>query len=63
VLNPVENSGGMDYTKTVVDPIRQVAPRSQIRGFVEDYSPVKAEVLMLEGEIHLGRKPVRPSLV
>lgn len=47
----------MDYTKTVVDPIRQVVPRSRVRGLVEDFT-VTAEVLLLEGETHLGRKPV-----
>ncbi|KAF8575349.1 hypothetical protein K439DRAFT_1370155 [Ramaria rubella] len=49
-------AGGMDYTKTVVDPIKQVVPRSRVRGFLEDYT-VEAEVLLLEGETHLGRKP------
>ncbi|KAF8516366.1 hypothetical protein JB92DRAFT_3082720 [Gautieria morchelliformis] len=49
-------AGGMDYTKTVVDPIRQVVPRNRIRGVVEDYT-VTAEILLLEGETHLGRKP------
>lgn len=48
----------MDYTKTVVDPVTEVVPRSRLRGFVEDFT-VKAEVLLLEGETHLGRKPVR----
>jgi hypothetical protein len=52
----------MDYTKTVVDPIRQVVPRSRVRGVVEDYT-VTATVLLLEGETHLGRKPVRPVLI
>ena len=49
----------MDYTKTVVDPIRQVVPRSRVRGLVEDFRAVTAKVLLLEGETHLGRKPVR----
>lgn len=48
----------MDYTKTVVEPIRQVVPRYTLRGFKEDYGDVDADVLLIEGEIHLGRKPV-----
>lgn len=51
-------SGGMDYTKTVVEPIRQVVPRHTLRGFKEDYEDISADVLLIEGEIHLGRKPV-----
>ena len=51
----------MDYTKTVIEPIKQAVPRSRVRAWVEDYSSVTAEVLFLEGEVHLGRKPVRPS--
>ncbi|KAI0068212.1 hypothetical protein BV25DRAFT_1818597 [Artomyces pyxidatus] len=48
---------GMDYTKTVVDPIRQVVPRYSLRGFTEDYQFVDADVVLLAGETHLGRKP------
>lgn len=47
----------MDYTKTVVDPLKEVVPRSRVRGFTEDFN-VGGEVLLLEGETHLGRKPV-----
>lgn len=58
MLTIIPVRGGMDYSKTVVDPIRQVVPRSRVRGLVEDFT-VTAEVLLLEGETHLGRKPVR----
>lgn len=53
----------MDYTKTVVEPIRQVVPRYTLRGFKEDYGDVDADVLLIEGEIHLGRKPVSVNVL
>jgi hypothetical protein len=49
---------GMDYVKNVVNPIKQVAPRDSIRGFVEDYYRFTEDVLLLKGEIHYERKPV-----
>ncbi|KAG8844180.1 hypothetical protein FRB96_003249 [Tulasnella sp. 330] len=48
---------GMDYLKSVVEPIRQVAPAHRIHGWVDDYSGVTEDVLVIEGEIHLNRKP------
>lgn len=48
----------MEYAKTVVQPIREVAHRSSIRGFKEDYYHLDADVVILAGETHLGRKPV-----
>ena len=48
----------MDYAKTVVNPIRQVAKRSTIRGFKDDYYHLDADVVVLAGETHLYRKPV-----
>ena len=44
--------------KSVVDHMLEVAPRSQLRGLVDDYGEVDEQVLLLEGEIHLDRKPV-----
>jgi len=41
----------------VVQSIKEVAPRSSIRGFKEDYYHVDADVVILAGETHLGRKP------
>ena len=49
---------GMDYVKNVVNPIRMVAPRDSIRGFVDDFYNITEDVLFLEGEIHYERKPV-----
>ena len=48
---------GLDYTKTVVNPIRQVVPRSSIRGWIDEYKDMDADVLVLAGETHLYRKP------
>lgn len=48
----------MDYVKNVVNPIKQVAPRDSIRGFVDDYYHFTEDVLLLKGEIHYERKPV-----
>ena len=52
----------MDYTKSVVEPMKQVAPRSRLRGMVEDYRDIDTDVLVLAGETHLNRKPVRKIL-
>jgi hypothetical protein len=58
----LSSSLGMDYAKTVVNPIRQVAKRSTIRGFKDDYYHLDADVVVLAGETHLYRKPVsKPS--
>ena len=48
----------MEFAKTVVYPIRQVARRSTIRGFKDDYYDVDADVVLLVGDTHLYRKPV-----
>jgi hypothetical protein len=47
----------MEFVKSVVKPIKQVARYSSLRGFIDDYSYVTQDVLLLEGETHLGRKP------
>ena len=60
MINGSPCSAGMDYTKTVVNPLREVVPRSRVRGFVENFR-FNTEVLLLEGETHLGRKPVSLS--
>jgi hypothetical protein len=52
------SSLGMDLAKTVVYPIKQVAPRSTIRGFKDDYYDVATDVVVLAGETHFFRKPV-----
>ncbi|KAK0454088.1 uncharacterized protein EV420DRAFT_1749629 [Desarmillaria tabescens] len=48
---------GMEYSKAVVDPIRQVTPRKNLRGFKNDFGGRKEEVVLLAGEVHHGRKP------
>jgi len=47
----------MDFAKDVVKPIRRIAPYATLRGFVEDYAGLEHDIVLLEGEIHLGRKP------
>ncbi|KAI0003694.1 hypothetical protein BJV74DRAFT_876058 [Russula compacta] len=57
ILYTFQNVLGMDYAKTVVEPVKQVVHRSTIRGFKDDYYHVDADVLILAGETHLYRKP------
>lgn len=47
----------MDYTKTVIKPIKEVTRYDRIHGFVQDYAHISQDVVLIEGEIHLGRKP------
>jgi hypothetical protein len=49
---------GWEFDKTVIWPIKQVVPRSSIRGFKDDYYHVDTDVVLLTGEVHLYRKPV-----
>jgi len=49
--------GGDELLKTVTEHIKQVVPRSSIRGFKENYHRVDTDVALLEGDLHLGRKP------
>ena len=53
---------GWELEKTVIRPIRQVVPRSSIRGFKDDYYHVDTDVVLTEGEIHSMSKPVSISL-
>ncbi len=48
----------MDYAKIVVGHCKEVARRSSIRGFREDFLGVDADVVVLAGETHLGFKAV-----
>lgn len=52
---------GAEWLKSVVRPIKQVAPLRTIRGWHEDYAFMDYDVIVLEGETHLGRKPVRTA--
>ena len=53
---------GWELEKTVIQPIKQVVPRSSIRGFKDDYNRVDTDVVLIEGEVHAGRKPVSIAL-
>jgi hypothetical protein len=57
-LSYLPSSLGMEYAKTVVHPTKEVAHRSTIRGFKDDYYDIDADVVVLAGETHLFRKPV-----
>ncbi|KAI0275081.1 hypothetical protein BC834DRAFT_965522 [Gloeopeniophorella convolvens] len=57
VLHTFQGAIGMDYTKTVIDPFKEVAHRSSIKGFRDDYWHADADVVILTGETHLYRKP------
>ncbi|KAG8806486.1 hypothetical protein FRC17_004968, partial [Serendipita sp. 399] len=56
-LYTYEGDLGMDFTKTVVNPIKQTARYSTLRAWRGDFINVKEKVMLLEGEVHLGRKP------
>ena len=47
----------MDLTKTVIKPIKVIARHDSIHGFLQEYNNVSQDVFLLEGELHLGRKP------
>jgi hypothetical protein len=44
--------------RTVTRPMQQLGPVSKLRGLVDDFGPIDAEVLLIEGETHEGRKAV-----
>jgi len=48
----------MEFMKSVVYPIRQVAPRQRLRGLRDDYGHLTADVVLLAGEVHNLYKPV-----
>ncbi|KAF8126161.1 hypothetical protein EV363DRAFT_1174586 [Boletus edulis] len=57
VLYTYDGAAGADFVKDVVLPIPEAAPRDRIRGLYEDFYNVSARVLLMRGELHLGRKP------
>ncbi|KAI9450463.1 hypothetical protein BJY52DRAFT_176517 [Lactarius psammicola] len=57
VLHTFENAIGMDPAKIIVSHFKQVAQRSSIRGFRDDYHDVDADVVVLSGQTHLGTGP------
>ena len=62
ILIPLLSISGFELDRTVVSPIKQLAPRSSIRGFKDDYHHVDADVVLLAGETHLWRKVVSKLL-
>jgi hypothetical protein len=57
VLHTWDGALEMDFVKWVVTPRIEVAPRDNIRGFVQDFANITEELFVLKGEIHLRRKP------
>lgn len=57
MLVTTDYSLGMDFTKTTIKPLRQVTKKTRVRGFVEDFQHIRAKILLIEGEVHLNRKP------
>lgn len=57
VLYTYGGACGSEAAKDVAVPIRQAAPRNLLRGLYEDFGFIEQDVLLLEGEVHLGRKP------
>lgn len=57
VLHTFRPVKGMELSKAVTEPMKQFARRSAIRGFQDDFSGRKEEVLLLSGPLHIRRKP------
>lgn len=57
VVHTWDGALGMDYVKWVVHPQIEVAPIKNVRGFVQQFGNLTQDVVVLKGEIHLGRKP------
>ena len=58
ILTPLLAISGLEMDRVVVLPIKQIAPRSSIRGFKDDYHDVDADVVVIAGEVHATRKVV-----
>ncbi|EJU02506.1 hypothetical protein DACRYDRAFT_22127 [Dacryopinax primogenitus] len=57
VLHTYQGSLNTEFTKSVATPTRQVARRSEVHGVVDDFGSWSDQVIHLEGEVHLDRKP------
>lgn len=57
VLHTYQGARGFDLIKSVVTPIKQIARMSEVHGMLDDYGTWTDEVVHLEGEVHLYRKP------
>lgn len=51
-------SGDMEFLRTVTKPGIQTAPCSQIQGLKDDFGSIIEDVILVEGETHVGRKPI-----
>ncbi|KAI0029476.1 hypothetical protein K488DRAFT_56240 [Vararia minispora EC-137] len=56
ILHTFDMHRKTDMARTVVNPIRQVAQRTSLRSWTDDYGDVDTEVLVLVGETHSERK-------
>ncbi|KAK0505188.1 hypothetical protein EDD18DRAFT_1060580 [Armillaria luteobubalina] len=57
VLHTFKPVKGLELSKTVTEYMKQFARRSTIRGFQDDFSGRKEEVVLLSGPLHHHRKP------
>ena len=44
-----------------MDPAKEVSPIDRLKGWVDEFGSAKNLVIVLEGETHLERKPVRSA--
>ncbi|KAF9510935.1 hypothetical protein BS47DRAFT_1487135 [Hydnum rufescens UP504] len=51
-----------EWLRTVTRPMQQLAPVSKLRGLVDDFGPIDAEVLLIEGSTHKIAKRWASSL-
>lgn len=47
----------------MTQPILEVAPLSEMKGLINQWGNVMEEVLLIRGELHDQRKPVRSLLL
>jgi hypothetical protein len=48
-----------ELDRAIIQPCKQVTARSSIRGFKDDYYHLDSDVVLLAGQTHIWRKPVR----
>ncbi|KII93203.1 hypothetical protein PLICRDRAFT_100474 [Plicaturopsis crispa FD-325 SS-3] len=56
VMHTFDGVNGIEFGKTVINPLRMAVKRDSIRSFQHDWD-VEADVVHLKGETHLNRKP------
>ncbi|KAF8328121.1 uncharacterized protein EI90DRAFT_2926732 [Cantharellus anzutake] len=57
ILHTFAGYARMDFLKSTVEPLKQITRREFLKGLVDDYDHLTEDVLLLEGETHLSRKP------